>query len=103
MRSFQRQQEVFGACNRIWTKETRDAPQGGGEGAAWAGPAPGLLLQLRWGRGRQSACCQRGRRFAGWLERRVPVKIVHYLGEGLVFFLLRCQAVVIYLFYSFSG
>lgn len=50
-------------------------------------PRKRLLPRLRWGRRRRSPRCQRGLRFTGWLERRVPIKIVHYLGEGLVFFI----------------
>lgn len=73
-------------------------PRAGGEGAARPAappaapvrrrgpPRPRLLPQLRWGRRRRSARCQRGLCFTGWLERRVRVRIVHYLGEGLVFF-----------------
>lgn len=39
------------------------------------------------GPGRRGGRCQRGLRFTGRLERREPIKTLHYLGEGLVFFI----------------
>lgn len=59
-------------------------PEAAGEGTAL--PCPGRCL-AGLGRGRWSARCQRGPCITGWPERRILIKIVHYPGVGLVFFI----------------
>lgn len=59
-------------------------PEAAGEGTAL--PCPGRC-PAGLGRGRWSARCQRGPCITGWPERRILIKIVHYPGVGLVFFI----------------